>query len=517
MMQRIGILFFIVLCPLFGLGQFEYFNQVIGVEGDSESEGTPDIELLEDGYMVWGGGVNSDEFYFLRKLDSNGTLLAEHRFGLEDGFIYVGAGSNFSFHEGFGFLSRAHVGSLGTRGLAMKSNENLDTLWLKYYQLYDDYTYFFTHTPFSDGYAIAGEYGLAPGERGTFIAKIDTAGEVLWHQSIHAPSEGVFRNTQISRLGNNFILTGGEIVGVNSETVGYIEVLNASGDLLWHQEGLGASISRSGMNHVITDEEHLYCIQPIAFEDVPGVSDPIWTYNKMRLYQVDPIVQELTIVGDYLEDEGWVRGGPVKSISVSNGIVFMGVFYESATSNLIKSFIGKLNQAFEIEWYTELFYDDCSSCDNRLYDLEQAPDGGYVMVGKFDNFDDPYDKTWLVKVDACGDLEWQGCENPNGLWEREPLEATRLEIWPNPASEHLRVGLPLSDQGQRWQSLQLIDITGKVVKEISNVQHSISNTSTGLSAGDQVEVSISDLNSGMYSVLLTTQDGVVYSGKVILE
>ena len=72
MMQRIGILFFIVLCPLFGLGQFEYFNQVIGETDDLNSEACPDIEVMNDGtYSLWGGGFqDGEERFFFRLLET---------------------------------------------------------------------------------------------------------------------------------------------------------------------------------------------------------------------------------------------------------------------------------------------------------------------------------------------------------------------------------------------------------------------------------------------------------------
>ena len=513
MMQRIGILFFIVLCPLFGLGQFEYFNQVIGVEGDSESEGTPDIELLEDGYMVWGGGVNSDEFYFLRKLDSNGTILAEHRFGLEDGFIYVGAGSNFSFHEGFGFLSRAHVGSLGTRGLAMKSNENLDTLWLKYYQLYDDYTYFFTHTPFSDGYAIAGEYGLAPGERGTFIAMLDTAGQVLWHQSIHAPSEGVFRNRDISAFEDGFIVSGAS--GTGGDTEGRIEKLDAFGNLEHSFETNQTALFRGVMRHFINAQNEIIVSQYIAYEDYLIAPGSLVDYSLMQLYRLDVESLALIPLGTYFDNHEWITGGAVKLINGLNGsTIVMGNTSTEVGNNLnYISFILSLDSSFNLEWYTELAYDPCLTCTNTLYDLEVAPDGGYVMVGKFDNQDDPYDKTWLVKVDACGDLEWQGCAGPNGIQDWE-IQDSRLEIFPNPVSgDEINIRFPREEEVER---VQIIDGQGsEVCLRLESLRFEVSaHSETNFKLQTK---ELQTLPPGLYSLLITTRDGDVYSGKVVIE
>lgn len=486
-------------------GQYEYFNATIGVDSDEESELSVEIELLEDGYLVFGGGVNEDEFYFYRKHGFDGELIDEYEFILDEGFIFMGTGGNFSLKDSLGFLSRAHTGPQGVRGVGLKSNTELDTLWLKYYSLYDDYTSFFTHTPVEDGYAIAGEYGVGPGQRGTFIAMLDTAGQVLWHESIHAPEEGVFRNTMISTLGDAFIVSGGELI--NEETIGYVEFLNPDGTLAWRHEGDGPGIFRNIMIHQVLNDDQVVLAQPIAHEDYPGVNDPIWTYNLMRLYSVDLINEDISIIGDYLEEEQWVRGGPTDILAVEDGLVLMGGFFETPFENHSKSFICKLDTDYQLEWYTELNYDDCSSCDNDLFDLVQAPDGGYTMVGKFDSFEDPYDKTWLVKVDACGDLEWQGCE-PVGLdsYEMEVM-GDGLEVWPNPvvAGEVLSVRLP---EELRVERVEVLDVVGRF--EGLNVTIEPSNTQT-------IELKDLNLSTGLYSILVTSRDGQRYSGKFIVE
>ena len=456
MKVRYCILFLLISFYSNGLkAQFEYFNLVQGIEGDNSSQTSVDIEVVDDTYVIWGGGVdNGGSYFYLRLLDLSGDELTEISFERPGELLYLGSGGSLSYdmnsHDYW--LSRHIVDTVGSHGILFKASESLDTTWSRKYQFYGGYTSFITHCLDEDAIIVAGDYGSAPGQRGTFIAKIDTAGEVLWHQSIHAPEEGAFRNTQISVLGENIVVTGGEIV--NSLTIGYLEILTSSGQLIWHQEGLGAAIRRSAMVHTISEDSELFCLQPIAYEDVPGVSNPIWTYNKMRLYQADIELEELIIIGDYLEEEGWVRGGPIKCISVANGLVFIGGFFESATNNLVKGFIGKLNDSYELDWYTELFYDDCSSCTNQLYDLEVAPDGGYVMVGKFDSQEDPYDKTWLVKVDACGDLEWQGCELPDGLWDTSAPLSGPLRLYPNPASDFVRVVAPSGVGGSAGWPLQ---------------------------------------------------------------
>ena len=65
----------------------------------------------------------------------------------------------------------------------------------------------------------------------------------------------------------------------------------------------------------------------------------------------------------------------------------------------------------------------------------------------------------MVQVDACADLEWQGCA-PVELPEKEFPSA--LEVWPNPAgtSARLSVRLPLGVHAER---VSLVDSKGQIV------------------------------------------------------
>ena len=86
------------------------------------------------------------------------------------------------------------------------------------------------------------------------------------------------------------------------------------------------------------------------------------------------------------------------------------------------------------------------------------------MVGTFtDTSIDFNPHTWLVKVDACGDLEWQGCAQPNGLWEPEVLEGSSLEIWPNPVSgNEINIRFPREEVVEK---VQIIDGQGRFIPD----------------------------------------------------
>jgi len=78
------------------------------------------------------------------------------------------------------------------------------------------------------------------------------------------------------------------------------------------------------------------------------------------------------------------------------------------------------------------------------------------------------------------------------------LSASGISIYPNPTSGKLTI-----DNGELTiQSIEITDITGKVVKSFSNFQNS--------------EIDLSNLNSGIYFIKLQT-DKQVFTTKIVKE
>ena len=386
------------------------------------------------------------------------------------------------------------------KGFAMMLDSNLDTLWSKVYETYDPSTYFYTHSWDGDGFIIAGETLEPGGGRGTFIMKIDTLGNVLWHNLIHAPWEGVFRNLDVSVVEGGYVWSGAE--GVGFETNGIIEYIDTNSTLGFSAFGSGG-IRRLSIRHVELNSGIILCAQSILYEEIPGL--PTYTYRTIKISELNFENENLDLLNEIEPYPNWINGFPVKMVEADEGVAMMGglSLNEDGTYFPI-SFIMKLNASFEQEWYTELFYDDCPSCENILYDMELAPDGGYVMVGTFtDTSIDFNPRTWLVKVDACGDLEWQGCAQPNGLWEPEVLEGSSLEIWPNPVSgNEINIRFPREEVVEK---VQIIDGQGRFIPD------------SKFKVPTAIILNLEFLAPGLYTLIVTTKDGMVCSEKVIIE
>jgi hypothetical protein len=206
-------------------------------------------------------------------------------------------------------------------------------------------------------------------------------------------------------------------------------------------------------------------------------------------------------------------GTPSKIMTVTDGYILMGKGFTDEGGQVDDlAWVMKLDEGFEQSWYREYVYEQCDLCTNTLYDIEQTEDGGYIMVGEYLDGIDPAARTWILKVDACGDEQWMGCEEPNGLFEEfEGLRVSELEVWPNPiqsgTSAPLSVRLPYRVEVVR---VEIIDMFGR----ISDSTFLISEAGA---SHQKLEIRNQELSAGMYSVVVTSRDGHRYSGKFVVE
>lgn len=486
--------------------QFEYFNEIYGSD-----EASSNIEVVGEEIIIMGidhSGV--DDCWFFRKFNEQGQQLSEKCYFFPDEFHYLGLTNTFQKVPGQDrFLHTQGVLNGGLiKGSAMMLDLELDTVWKHIYEEYDPDTYFTTHTWDGDGFIIAGET-LEPGDgRGTFIMKIDILGNVLWHQLIHDPSEGIFRNLDISVVEGGYVWSGGD--GVLSETEGYIELINENLESEYLLTGVGG-VERLYMRHLKWSIDSIIAFQPIADSYVPGGGAA--TYRKLRIYMLDPDIPSLQTIVDFEPYTNWINGYGIKMIRNGNSPVVVGTYRTGPNTNLrTESFLVKFDGEFNQDWYTELFYDDCPTCENILYDIERAPDGGYIMVGEFtDTSIDFNPRTWLVKVDACGDLEWQGCA-PVGIGEWALRQAQGpLELWPNPIqsgiSTSLNVRLPSEDPVVK---VEMVDMMGRI-SDLSIEDLKFDNRSQIL------QISTPQIPSGLHTILVSVRNGQTYSAKMIVE
>ncbi|NNK81420.1 MAG: T9SS type A sorting domain-containing protein [Flavobacteriales bacterium] len=506
---RISISIVLTVCSLGAYAQFTYFNHLNGVQGDDIVQRPTNVQVIDDRIFTWGlQNDGNGTMYTAKEFDLNGQLINETFLEFEDAFLYIGASESFVKvqDEDALIFCQTKVSTLGYQGILIKFNDQLDSVWTRLYDFMGPDTYFFTLTQSDTGFVIAGDNQFAPGQQGTFVAFLDSTGNYIDHVQVQEPSDGYHRNWNISVIPDGLVLSGNK--GTAENTEGRIEFLDENGNLEWFELANDPSaLQRSTMIHEATEDGQVLVAQSIAYEEWPYNSDPLLGYFKLSLKYVDFENETFTNITEYFTEHEWQNGGVSEILEAPEHSWVMGGSCNvpdnipDSASVSPRSFIMNVDSMLDMQWYTELYYDTCVSCFNQLYDIAATSDGGYVGVGRFQDVwaSDSNEKAWMVKIDACGDVEWQGCETVSGLWDIEQAGFESIHIWPNPVVDELNIE---SRTNQEWDEIQITDILGREV-----IRETIANST----------VSVAEVGTGIYVLTLYSKGLPIHSQKFMKE
>lgn len=206
--------------------------------------------------------------------------------------------------------------------------------------------------------------------------------------------------------------------------------------------------------------------------------------------QLDPALDHDFIYGQITDFERTPDGG------------FAFLYYGEPDTNGEEfgfAWIVKLDSEGNEEWIKQ--YAPPEPYDTQTaYDLEITSDGGFAFVGNYHPYDQGvfYYKTWVVKTDACGDLQDSGC--PVGV-EENNVRGYSFQMAPNPSR-----GIVQISSNQVFKNISIFDIAGKLVF-----------TSAANYAALQTNMDFSGIASGLYLVEVQFEDGVAGIQRLIIE
>lgn len=166
----------------------------------------------------------------------------------------------------------------------------------------------------------------------------------------------------------------------------------------------------------------------------------------------------------------------------------------------------KLDTAGAIQWQNTIG----GSGNDQLYSIQQTTDGGYVMGGyslsnisgdKTENSQGNWDY-WVVKL---------GPDSTTVIVQQLPVNNHQLQVYPNPFSSSTVITLksPFEKGDLGGWRITLYDILGKR-----------QDASTSLSVtkeGAVVELQRGNLPEGLYFFRITTEEGVLGNGKLVIQ
>jgi Secretion system C-terminal sorting domain len=171
--------------------------------------------------------------------------------------------------------------------------------------------------------------------------------------------------------------------------------------------------------------------------------------------------------------------------------------------------ITKISKEGDSLWTRYYQHVESVADDHIFYDVEESPDGGFVMVGQATDFytlaESPLQRAWIVKTDEHGCVV-PGCHLVSSIidLQKAPFE---IKLFPNPVSathgDYLNVYF--YHPGLKGEAVfQMVDVSGKVLLEFSS------------SLGDVTHmVPLSNLSNGMYWLTCRVGDAVLTEAVVV--
>lgn len=359
-------------------------------------------------------------------------------------------------------------------GYLVRIDANADTLWTRIFDTGADE--YFTDIIVTDdgGFLIAGNRKIWTAdvkETKGWLLKTDSSGNPDWQEFYgSANTHTIFH--ALCPTASGFAASGrfqnSPTIGDNNALV--IEV-DFQGTLLW-QETFGAEHYDEASSLVGDQNNNLLitgCTNASSADSVNVVK-----FDSER---------------NMLWSKNYVHGSGYKIIESSNHhFVIAGVKFSNFKSSSYMLMID--SNGTEIWSGTRGF-----SQHQNFGDVKEISDG-FVFVGISDGYWAPYDMVHLLKTDSLGRL-------PNSLSTPFYEPEADVQIGPNPFTSSLTVTIDETTDGRNY-SLTLYDILGRVVH-------------TAEMANGQTTVQREQLASGTYSCVISTDDRIIWQGKVIAE
>ena len=499
------LLLILKLCVLGVTAQYTYFNNTYGEFGDQETEVISNVVVVGDIIYLFGGIDNDqDPFSFLlRAIDNQGETIIENTVPINNSLTLIGdcqAVSPINPNK-FVYTQATVQGEL--KGYVTIYDELLDTVWMKTYNLFSSQTYFRSNIVDESGIIILGEDASFSNATGTFILKIDFDGNIVWSNLLHNVNEEMVHVNE-----NVITLTDGYLLGGNKQGqfTAMLTKTDLEGNVEW--EYYADNFENDEGEQADT---RAYRLAQLPNGDIVGAhmvwyeyygtqpwnnQDPSW-YRSLHLSKIN-LEDSITTYWEhnYFTDQEFSGSNLWKILPTEdNGVIAMGaneVYAENA-------WVAKIDSSGALEWFN--FYSlDISQTQETYYpyDIEQTSDGGYIIVGEYFSYnEDNFKKSWVMKIDACGDTQRQGCDY---VGIQESIQSKQFKIYPNPANTYFQLEGKTLSVGDR---IEVIDMYGRVVIQEEWIPNGM--------------IDIDELSSGLYQVIVYNKSGSFYSKSLVVE
>lgn len=440
-------------------GQYDYFQTIEGAYGDTSASTTSSVECTPEGYVSWGLYSTPDyNHVYLYKYNFDGVRIDSNAFVYPDEFVYIGKCNNFQFsteNERLIYFAGLIGDDNPGEGYFIEFSLELDSIFTRRYTPFER-QYIRGFSIVEGGYLLLGSHGTLNSFDGSFLAKVDLNGNYEWIEVMNSPELGVNYGNRYSGESEVGYLIAGYRTD-NNLISGVLTLTNFDGETLLEVPYKDETYDRWSMLGLAKLESEEYMIiQSLGYEEFPNDLNFDYYWKNIKLAKINQSTGEETWSQIYHEDYTLANGDWLDiEPTPDGGVIVLGWAYEP--DYLYYNWMMKVDANGNEEWFKTYTAEECTGCLNFLQDIEVAPDGGYIGAGYFEYWEvDDLRNSWILKVDACGDVEWQGCE-PLGTTERQTANFT---IYPNPSSGKFTL-----ESDDLITAYRIIDLSGRVIDQ----------------------------------------------------
>jgi hypothetical protein len=499
-MKYISLLLSILVIELNAQSQYTYFNSSYFNSDGVYGSALDNIVILQDGLLTHGYVANidgSNEYY--SKLDFQGNVLWSSSQVLPEGtFRYLTPYDSFKkCSTGFVISTTGHSLENPTMHSEItKLSENFDQLWSFGQDLYDSDTIismrYSSVLECSNGDFLAfGDISCESesGQSSTIIlTRLSGSGTLIWHRE-YPNSIGQLIVSNVFNVNTNEIyeLDNGDFLGwydrdLNEEVIPCAILFNENGEFIdcTHWGGYGLSDGRP-FGLPIGNENFIYAYQHAngSFFGSETLTQP--RAGIVSMYSDGNINTQFPIFNHEM------AGGRIYDLEQCFDSNYLVLGSGAVPGLMNHAFLLQMDENGVEQWYQQ-YTPPIPYYSLEVIDLEVCPDGGYVFGGYCLGIEPNKQMYWLVKTDACGDVEYDGCWPVTSVLQ-EPIVERNFSVYPNPAEDLITISLPSMHSESEYLSISVRDIEGNLVHSFDRI-----NRQT------EINLDISKWSSGAYHI-----------------
>ncbi len=490
----------LVVLPFACIGQYDYFQTNLLPFNEDGFNNSSCVEVVDDYYFTWG--VQRDEidiFPFVRKYDLDGTFVDTFYLESPDTLYYIGSRNSFRYVSDLGvFIAFNAIGTSNGPpvGYRFQVNLNLDGSSSQFYDFFPENNTdsFVGFGSFYGDHLVIGSLIGSSNAFASYFSKVDMEGNVIWTYQIPSASNQTYRVEDFVLFEDKILFSGFRRVSQTYHAS--YTLVDTTGNVI-DEPFLTNNIGGNQALVTKSESDGILFAYTQNYEWNEEIGDPDIYWTELALSYFDTITNTVSEPIAHLNNYEYMVMKVRDVIPASDdGFVILGTSLNESFEFL--SWVAKVNSDLELDWFQEYSYESCSSCNTEALDIDIAPDGGYVFTGIWQDINQggfQASRAFLVKIDACGDFEWLGCEPVSvGLEEQSKLD---FDVYPNPVEESFTIELTEPENAIKWT---ITDLQGRTVQE-------------GVIDGFTTRVSL-NLPSGLYVLMIETEVGEVGVKKV---